>query len=111
MTNPKVKVAVPTLVFADLKTINLEDPEATGNIGATYDRNLDHFKDCVNTILEDPQKMNKNVERSHSSNFSYNIINRGIYIGESKNLVYYPMPSQEILRQKHYDWARSAMIL
>lgn len=111
MTNPKVKVAVPTLVFADLKTINLENPEATGNIGATYDRNLDHFKDCVNTILDDPQKMNKNVERSHSSNFSYNIINRGIYIGESTNLVYYPMPSQEILRQKHYDWARSAMIL
>ena len=111
MTNPKVKVSVPKVVFADLKTIDLDNSETTGNIGATYDRNLEHFKDCVNTVLDDPQKMNKNVERSHSESFSYNIINRGIYVGEGEQVVYYPMPDTETLRQNHYDWARSAFIL
>lgn len=111
MTNPKVKVSVPKVIFADLKTIDLDNPVITGNIGATYDRNLDHFKDCVNAVLDDPNKMNKNVERSHSESFSYNIINRGIYVGEGDNLVFYPMPNIEELRQTHYDWARSAMIL
>ncbi len=111
MTNPMVKVSVPKVVFADLKTINFDDLDATGNIGATYDHNLEHFRDCINAILDNPQKMNKNVERSHSSDFSYNIINRGIYIGEGRNIVYYPMPRVDTLRQKHYDWARSAMIL
>ncbi|AHC13664.1 hypothetical protein [Salinispira pacifica] len=111
MTNPKVKVSVPKVVFADLKTIDLDNPEKTGNIGSTYDRNLDHFKDCIHSVLDDPHKMNKNVERSHSESFSYNIINRGIYIGEGENVLFYPMPDIEFLRQNHYDWARSAMIL
>jgi hypothetical protein len=111
MTNPKVKVSVPKVVFADLKTINLDDPEKTGNIGATYDRNLEHFKDCVNSVLDDPEKLNKNVERSHSESFSYNIINRGIYICQGEDTLFYPMPNVEDLRQNYYDWARSAMIL
>ena len=111
MTNPQVRVSVPKVVFADLKTINLKDPEVTGNIGATYDRNLEHFTDCVKTVLDDPQKMNKNVERSHSESFSYNIINRGIYVGEGKQVAYYPMPTLTDLRQNHYDWARSALII
>ncbi len=111
MTNPEIKVSVPKVVFADLKTINLDNREKTGNIGATYDRNIEHFKDCIQAILDDPDKMNKNVERSHSDHFSYNIINRGIYVGEGENILFYPMPAMENLRQHHYDWARSAMIL
>jgi hypothetical protein len=50
------------------------------------------------------------VERSVES-FSYQIINEGVYVGEGANIVEYPMPSTEELRQNYYDWARSAMIL
>jgi hypothetical protein len=110
MTNPKNKIAVPKVAFADLKTINLENPTDTGNIGRTYDRNLNHFKSCVKQLLELPDKQNKNVERSHVEDFSYSIINRGIYLGDGKDLLMYPMLSLEDLRQNHYDWARSALI-
>jgi hypothetical protein len=111
MTNPGNHVSVPKVAFADLKTLNLDDPTKTGNIGATYDRNLEHFIDCVSQVLNIPDKQNKNVERSHVESFSYQIINRGVYIGDGKSLIMYPMPSIDELRRSHYDWARSAMIL
>lgn len=111
MTDPANKVSVPKVVFADLKTIDLGNPEHTGNIGPTYDRNIGHFRDCVQDVLNDTEKMNKNVERSHSESFSYNIINRGVFICQGEQLKFYPMLSVDVLRRSHYDWARSAMIL
>jgi hypothetical protein len=111
MTDTKNKIAVPSVVFADLKTIDLDDPTNTGNIGATYDRNLEHLKNCVEQVLNIPDKKNKNIERHHVENFSYQIINRGIYLSTAKEMVFYPMPSVDELRQNNYDWARSAMIL
>ncbi|NCN06086.1 MAG: hypothetical protein GW949_10710 [Spirochaetales bacterium] len=110
MTDTHNKVAVPKVAFADLKTINLDEPTKTGNIGRTYDRNLEHFKNCVRQVLSLPDKLNKNVERSHVEDFSYSIVNRGIYLGDGKNLVMYPMLDMADLRKNHYDWARSALI-
>lgn len=110
MTDTTNKVHVPKLVFADLKTVDPDDYENTGNIGGAYDRNLDHLRDCIRDVTSQEDKPNKNVERSVGG-FSYSVINRGVYFGEGENLVQYPMPDLEALRSKHYDWARSAMIL
>lgn len=110
MTDTTNKVHVPKLVFADLKTVDPDDYENTGNIGGAYDRNLDHLRDCIRDVTTQKDKPNKNVERSVGG-FSYSVINRGVYFGEGENLVQYPMPDLEELRSKHYDWARSAMIL
>ncbi|MFW6329302.1 MAG: hypothetical protein ACOC28_04330 [Alkalispirochaetaceae bacterium] len=110
MTDPKNKVSVPKVVFADLKVIDFDNPEATGNIGGAYDHNLDHLKDCVADVLNNKEKPNKNVERSIAS-FSYQIIDSGIYVGSGKNLVEYRMLGVEEIRQNHYHWGRSAMIL
>jgi len=110
MTDPKNKVSVPRLVFADLKVIDFNNPEATGNIGRAYDRNLEHLKDCVKDVLTNKEKPNKNVERSIAS-FSYQIIDRAVYVGTGENMVEYKMPSLDDIRQNHYDWGRSAMVL
>ena len=110
MTDPGNKVSVPKVVFSDLKTIDFDHPEETGNIGGTYDRNIEHLKDCVHDVRTQKEKPNKNVERSVSS-FSYQIINRGVYVGSGSDVVQYPMPSAAELRQNHYEWARSAMIV
>ncbi len=110
MTDTTNKVSVPQVVFADLKTIDFEHPENTGNIGGAYDRNIQHLRDCIQDVQTQKDKPNKNVERSVSS-FSYQIVNSGVYVGQGSNLVQYTMPSVAELRQKHYDWARSAMII
>ena len=46
MTDRSNRVAVPSIAFADLKTIDFRNPENTGNIGGMYDRNLEHLKDA-----------------------------------------------------------------
>lgn len=109
MTDPANKVSVPQVVFSDLKVVDFDDPTRTGNIGAAYDKNLEHLKSCVRDVKSLPDKPNKNVERSVSS-FSYQIIRDGIYIGNGDSIRVYPMPSVDDIRQKNYDWGRSAMI-
>ncbi len=109
MTDPSNKVSVPRVVFSDLKVIDFDDPTRTGNIGATYDKNLDHLKACVDAVTTVKNKPNKNVERSVSS-FSYQIIRDGIYVGDGATTLTYPMPTIDEIRKNNYDWGRSAMI-
>lgn len=111
MTHENVKVAVPKIAFADLKVIDFDNLEDTGNVGSTYDSNLDHLKDCIRSVTSGAVKKVKNVERSRTESFGYQIINKGIYIGSGRDLVMYPMPSRAEVRQKHYDWGRSALII
>ncbi|MFP4644423.1 MAG: hypothetical protein ACLFM0_08715 [Spirochaetales bacterium] len=111
MTDSTNPIAVPTIAFADLKTIDFRNPENTGNIGRIYDRNLDHLRDCIAAVTDTQNKVNKNVERSVVEGFSYGIIETGIYIGNSDGCIVYPMPKLETLRQHYYDWARSALVI
>lgn len=110
MTDKKSHVNVPSIVFADLKVADFTAQHQISNIGATYDKNLEHLRECIHAVTEHSEKVNKNVERSNSG-FGYQIINKGIYVGNGTKIAMYAMPSIEELRQHHYDWARSAMIL
>ncbi len=111
MTHETIKVAVPTVAFADLKVIDFDNLRDTGNLGATYDHNLEHLKECIASVTSDRLKKVKNVERSRTDKFGYQIIKAGIYVGTNRDLVFYPMPSKEEVRMHHYDWGRSAQIL
>lgn len=111
MTHDDIKVAVPKIAFADLKVIDFDNLEDTGHLGRTYDRNLDHLKECILSVTSDHPKKVKNVERSRTESFGYQIINHGIYVGSGRNLVAYPMPSPADIRMHHYDWGRSAQML
>jgi hypothetical protein len=111
MTNPASKTYIPTIVFADLKMIDLEDLENTGNIGGMFIEKIDHIRECMQDIMDKKEKTNKIIDRSHLESFTYQIIREGIYIGRGKNLSFYRMKSLEELKKYHRDWARSAMIL
>ncbi|MEM5947481.1 hypothetical protein WKV44_02880 [Spirochaetia bacterium 38H-sp] len=111
ISNGSSKIYVPTIAFCDIKTIDFDHPEDSGNIGAIYDRNIEHLKECIAAVTTNKEKPTKTIERSHIGAFSYQIINSGIYIGNKDALVYYPMKTIEELRKNHYDWARSAMII
>jgi len=111
MTRKDVRVRVPKIAFADLKVVDFNNLEDTGNIGGIYDKNLDHLKDCIRSVTEDSGKKVKNVERSSIESISYQIINKGIYLSDGKALVMYRMPTIDEIRRDHYDFGRSAMIL
>ncbi len=110
MTDPVNKVSVPSVVFADLKHVNPDNLNETGNIGAAYERNLEHLIDCIYEVTAGPDKPNKNVERSVRS-FTYQIIEHAVYVSDGTGIIQYTMPTAESIRRDHYEWGRSAMIL
>lgn len=111
MTHKDVRVGVPKIAYADLKVVNFDNLEDTGNIGGIYDRNIDHLKECILSVTSGSVKKVKNVERSPVESFSYQIINHGIYISDGRDLLMYKMPSIDEIRREHYEFGRSAMIL
>ncbi len=111
ITKPENKIYVPRIIFSDLKVIDFDNPEDTGNIGRIYDRKIEHIKECIKAVTLRKTKINKTLDRSHVETFSFQIINKGIYIGDGKKFLMYKMPSAEEIKKIDYDWGRSAQIL
>ncbi len=111
ITNPDEKISVPQMLFGDLKAINFDDPEHSGNLGALYDNQLAHFMECVASVKSRTEKRNKTYNRSHLESFTYNSIKHGIYLSRGGDILFYPMPSEEELKNLDYNWGRSALIL
>lgn len=111
MTDQKHKISVPKIVFAQLKNIDLTN-EHTGNIGGFYDsKKAPHFKNCVDSIMNKKEKMNKTLDRSHLESFSFNAVGSGIYMGDGKDILAFNLPTVDEIKNIDYDWGRSAMIL
>ncbi|GAB6088431.1 hypothetical protein [Spirochaeta dissipatitropha] len=112
ITNPdKTKITVPSLVFCDVKIVDMNTDGPTGNVGPAYDRNSDHLHDCIREVEELASKPTKTVYRSNIERFSFQVINSGLYIGDGSSSLFFPMPDLNTLHNEHYDWARSAMLL
>lgn len=111
MTHKDIKVSVPKIAFADLKVINFDNLTDTGHVGSTYDTNLEHLKECIKSVTGDSVKKVKNVERSRTESFGYQIINQGVYVGEGRDVIAYQMPPVDEIRMNHYDWGKSALVL
>lgn len=110
LTDKKNLVSVPKILFADLKAPNLDDPEKTGNTGGFLLNKKAHFLSCVAAVSDKAGKENKTFDRSHVESFSFQTIDSGVYMGDGKELVMYPMPGVEEIKSKFYDWGRSALL-
>jgi len=111
ITDQKNKTYVPKIVFADLKTINFDDPTNTGNIGGLYDKKIPHLMSCVAAVTADDGKANKTLDRSQIESFSFQVIRAGIFAADASGIRMYRMPDVDAIKQLDYDWGRSAMIL
>ena len=111
LTGGEHKIHVPKIIFTDLKVVDFENPERSGNLGGIYDRRIEHLKACIAEVKSRPNKMNKTFDRSLSESFSYQVINRGIYIADQKNLSVYAMKTIDELAADYYYWAKSAYII
>lgn len=104
------KITVPAIIFTDIRSIDLEEKEHTGNIGSMFERDLDHLKECIDEVKGQKGKVTKTIDRSFDSKFTYQIIGEGVYIAKGKGILFYPMPNREELKEIDYDWGRSANI-
>ncbi len=109
MTSQDTHHSVPVLAYTDVKMINLEDMENTGNIGKVYSHNIEFLKESMNA-LQSTDKKTKTIDRSSGVAFSYQMIHRGIFIAQGDNLIMFKMPTLGELKRDNYDWGRSAML-
>lgn len=105
------KIYVPQIVFADLKVVDIDHPERTGNVGSLYSRNLGHLKACVSELEREPEKYNKTLDRTHVETFGFQNIGTGIFISNTRETVVYKMKTLDELQRNHFPWAKSANIL
>lgn len=105
--DPDNLIHMPVISFVDLKLGELaRDPEH----GAMGDLPYDFMPQLRDSLLDLKNKSihTKMVDRTHSVEYPYRVINSGIYIGNEQELAYFPFPSAEELDRDHYLWWRSA---
>ncbi len=107
--SPTKFVRFPGLFFVELDLGPLaSDPDAPEGRDLPYD-NIHHLREALHEV-SGPDKITKMVERVQSPEFAYRMVKvgSGFYYGNGRDLVCYPMPSHEQLRQQHPLWWRSA---
>lgn len=111
MTDPKEYVSLPKLVFAELQLRALAtDPKHAALQDLPYP-NIDHLRDCLVSLKEDPSKNKKTIIRFFDKDLMYRTIKNGFFVGQGTEMLYYPFPSVDELEEKHYAWWRSARSL
>ena len=106
---PTSLLFLPAICFVELRLDELaEDPEHGAVRDLPYS-NIGHLRQCL-VDLKTKTVHAKMVNRIQPASFPYRTIKNGIFVGNEKGLLYFPLPSQEELRAKHYRWWRSANI-
>jgi hypothetical protein len=111
ITDPKNPVHVPKICFVDLRLGELAaDPEGGSARDLPY-RAIDHLRDCLVELRDNPGKGTKTVDRIHPQVFPYQTIAAGVFLGGGGQLLSYPLPPVEQLQSTYYEWWRSASIM
>jgi hypothetical protein len=104
--NPTL-VTLPAIVFAELKLGELASDPEFGAVGALPYSNIDHLRECLMDLKTKYINV-KMVDRVHAPGLAYRTIASGIYFGKEEGMLYFPLPSNEDLREKYNNWRRSA---
>ncbi|MBK8988569.1 MAG: hypothetical protein IPM39_21285 [Chloroflexi bacterium] len=100
-------VHLPAVCFVDLRLGDLaRDPE-NGSVG---DLPYDYMHQLREGLLELKTKTihTKMIDRTHTVEYPYRMINNGVYLGNRQELAYFPLPSRDELRKNYSRWWRSA---
>jgi hypothetical protein len=109
ITDKKNNLFVPKICFVDLRLGELAHNPETGSIFNLPYSQIDNLKDCLSQVKNDPQKQIKTVNRTQQQHLIYRTIDKGFFIGEGDNILFFPFPSEKELNTRYYDWWRSAM--
>jgi len=107
--SPTSLLSLPTVCFVELRLGELAEYPERGDVRDLPYSNINHLRQCL-LDLRTKVVHAKMVDRVHSASFPYRTIKNGIFVGNGKRLLYFPLPSQEELRAKHYRWWRSVNI-
>jgi len=106
--NPVNLISLPATCFVELRLGELAQEPETGAVRDLPYHNIDHLRQCLVDIRTKtiPTKM---VDRVSPAGFPYRMTKNGVSVGnKQEGLLYFPLPSTEVLRASHYSWWRSA---
>ena len=104
---PTSLLSLPAVCFVELRLGELATDPERGAVRDLPYSNIGHLRQCL-VDLETKTVHSKMVNRIQPASFPYRTIKSGIFVGNKEGLLYFPLPSQEELRAKHYRWWRSA---
>jgi hypothetical protein len=108
MTDKTQYTSVPKLVFVEMNLNGLAaNPEKGSDENLPYP-NMDHLRDCLLQLKQEPGKLKKTILRSVNRDLLYRTCTNGFFVGTKSELLFYPFPSQEELNDKYHVWWRSA---
>ncbi len=105
----KNNVSVPKLFVAQLDLGALANDPIAGNADDLPYTNVYHLRDCLSGLLQNSSKLTKTVVRFFNGDIQYRTCKNGFFIGDTKTVLFYPLPSKEDLNEKYYSWWRSAL--
>jgi hypothetical protein len=111
ISSRETPIRLPRILFVDLHLGELAlDPEKAVIRDLPYHA-IEHLRDCLIQLKNNPEKHTKIVDRTHPQAFPYRSVDTGFYLGGENELRFYPFPSQEDLQSRYYEWWRSASIM
>ena len=98
----------PAICFVALELGELANDPENGQVGDLPYTYVSHLRECLLDLKHREGKQRKLVDRNHFPDFPYPAIKEGIFLGNKEDILYYPMPSQDEMREKYHNWWRSA---
>jgi hypothetical protein len=104
---PTSLLTLPAICFVEMRLGELADDPEHGAVRDLPYENIDHLRQC---LVEIRTKLahTKMVNRVQTAALPYRAIRSGVFLGNTEGLLYFPLPSVEGLRTRHYAWWRSA---
>lgn len=108
LTDPAGRITVPRIFFAELRLGDLADDPEHGSIRDLPYSTVEHLRDCLVELRRGSGKNTKTVARTAPDEFPFRTVESGFYLGDHRELRFYPLPSEHELQTKYYEWWRSA---
>lgn len=106
-SNPVKLLRFPALCFVELRLDALANNPESGLVGELPYPFISHLRECL-LELDGEKKQSKMVNRLHSIDFPYRVVEGGFYVGRGSDLKFFLLPSHAELRSKHRVWWHSA---
>jgi len=108
VTHPKNPLFLPRIAFADMKLGELANDPAKGIANNLPYPSIAHMRECLLSLDRKNGKKTKIERRGMRHEIMYYMIEKGFYLGDQDDFIYYPMPDEDALFKEHNRWWNSA---
>lgn len=111
VTSPDKLVSLPRLAFIDLKLGSLATDTDMQLDGQLPYPNVAHLRECLRSLRDNPERMTKIVNRGLRPDILFSYVRSGLFVGDTREFRFFPLPSEEVLEKKHHIWWHSAQTM